>query len=114
MLLSDVADLQRFISDRHGAACLTRRRSTRWRASTSFSRGDGARDTLPLLIPASLRVDEAVGVVNRYLEQGAATSRHALERELQRGSIDAARRSALLAGAPSRLLLTCLRLPSAR
>ena len=87
MLLSDAADLQRFISDRHGV----QRARLGWTMDAlarqhvllqeETERAIRRRFTDPGL---AAQVEEAVGVVNRYLEQGAATSRRALERELQR------------------------------
>ena len=83
MLLADTADLQRFISDRHG----TQRARLGWTI-------DGlARENVILQeeVERSIRgcfsdpscaaqAEEAIGVTRRYLEQGAQTSRRALER----------------------------------
>jgi signal transduction histidine kinase len=87
MLLSDAADLQRFIADRHGM----QRARLGWTTEAlarqhvilqeETGRAIRQRFTDPAL---SAQVDEAIRVVNRYLEQGAETSRRALEREQQR------------------------------
>ena len=86
-LLADAADLQRFIADRHGVQ----------RARLGWSMDALAREQLILreeterAIRCCLsdprtgpQVDEAIGVINRYLEQGAETSRRALERASHR------------------------------
>ena len=93
MLLADTADLQRFISDRHGSQ----------RARLGWTREALARESVLLReeVDRAIRrcftdptckpqVDEALAVVHRYLEQGAETSRRALERARENGG---ARRS---------------------
>jgi len=87
MLLTDAADLQRFIADRHGV----QRARLGWTLEALarqhvFLREEterAIRDRFPDPSFAA-QVEEAIVVVNRYLEQGAETSRRALERELQR------------------------------
>jgi signal transduction histidine kinase len=82
-LLADSADLQRFIADRHGSQ----------RARLGWSSDALARECTILQeeVERSIRrcfndpsctpqVEEAIGVTRRYLEQGAETSRRALER----------------------------------
>ena len=86
MLLADTADLQRFIADRHGSQ----------RARLGWTPEALARETVLLReeVERAVRrcvtdpscadqVDEAIGVVNRYLDQGAETSRRALARGVQ-------------------------------
>ena len=88
MLLADTADLQRFIADRHGSQ----------RARLGWTREALARESVSLReeVDRAIRrcfsdptckpqVDEALTVVHRYLEQGAETSRRALERARERG-----------------------------
>jgi signal transduction histidine kinase len=87
MLLTDAADLQRFIADRHGV----QRARLGW-TSEALARQHvllreeterAIRDRFP--DPGfAAQVEEAIVVVNRYLEQGAETSRRGLEREQQR------------------------------
>jgi hypothetical protein len=86
-LLADSADLQRFISDRHGSQ----------RARLGWSLDALARESALLEeeVERSIRrcfsdpscaaqAEEAIGVARRYLEQGAETSRRALERASNR------------------------------
>ena len=88
LLLADTADLQRFIADRHGAQ----------RARIGWTVPALARENVLLQeeVERAIRrcftdpscapqVDEALGVVKRYLDQSAESSRRALERALQRG-----------------------------
>jgi len=90
MLLADAADLQRFIADRHGVQRARigwtiealARENTILREETENAIRRAFADPNP-----AVQVDEAIGVVNRYLEQGAETSRRALERVRQRGPI---------------------------
>ena len=89
MLLADTADLQRFIADRHGS----QRARLGW-TSEAFARESALlREEVDRAIrrcftdPASQpQVDEALGVVHRYLEQSAETSGRALERARENGA----------------------------
>ena len=85
-LLLDCADIQRFLADRHGLQ----------RARLGWTVEALARESqiLAAEVERSVRrcfsdprfavqVEEALGVINRYLEQGADTSRRALERVTQ-------------------------------
>jgi anti-sigma regulatory factor (Ser/Thr protein kinase) len=87
-LLVDSADIQRFIADRHGLQ----------RARLGWTADALARESeiLRLEIERSVRrcfsdpkfapqVEEALGVIRRYLEQGLETSRRALDRTANRG-----------------------------
>jgi signal transduction histidine kinase len=87
MLLADTADLQRFIADRHGSQ----------RARLGWSVEALARENVLLQeeVERTIRrcfsdpscaaqAEEAIGVARRYLEQGAETSRRALERAANR------------------------------
>ena len=87
-LLLDSADIQRFVADRHGLQ----------RARLGWTVEALAREAeiLDAEIERSVRrcfsdpkfapqVDEALGVIRRYLEQGLETSRRALERAAHRG-----------------------------
>jgi len=88
MLLADTADLQRFISDRHGAQ----------RARLGWTLDALARENVVLQeeVERAIRrcftdpscapqVEEALGVAKRYLEQSAEASRRSLDRALNRG-----------------------------
>jgi hypothetical protein len=88
MLLADTADLQRFIADRHGSQ----------RARLGWTLDALAREDVVLQeeVERAIRrcfsdpscaaqAEEAIGVTRRYLEQGAVTSRRALERASNRG-----------------------------
>jgi PAS domain S-box-containing protein len=85
-LLLDCADIQRFLADRHGLQ----------RARLGWTVQALARESevLAAEVERSIRrcfsdprfsaqVEEALGVIKRYLEQGAQTSRRALERVTQ-------------------------------
>jgi signal transduction histidine kinase len=85
-LLLDCADIQRFLADRHGLQ----------RARLGWTVEALARETEVLAAEVersvrrcfsdprfSVQVEEALGVVHRYLEQGGETSRRALERLTQ-------------------------------
>jgi hypothetical protein len=87
MLLTDAADLQRFIADRHGV----QRARLGWTLQALARQHVVLREETERAIRErfpdpgfAAQVEEAIVVVNRYLEQGAETSRRALERELQR------------------------------
>ena len=87
MLLFDAADLQRFIADRHGV----QRARLGWTLEALARQHVLLREETEGSIrrrftdpSVASQVEEAIGVVRRYLEQGAETSRRALERELQR------------------------------
>jgi hypothetical protein len=87
MLLSDAADLQRFISDRHGV----QRARLGWTVDALARQHVLLQEETERVLRASFtdpafapQLDEAFRVVKRYLEQGAETSRRSLERELQR------------------------------
>jgi len=87
MLLTDAADLQRFIADRHGV----QRARLGWSMPAlareyAILREETERAIRCCFTDPSTRpqVDEAIGVIDRYLEQGAETSRRALERATQR------------------------------
>jgi len=89
MLLSDAADLQRFIADRHGV----QRARLGWTPEALARQHVVLKEETERAIRRrftdaafSAQVDEAVRVVDRYLEQGAETSRRALEREQQRAT----------------------------
>ncbi|HUQ46301.1 MAG TPA: ATP-binding protein [Gemmatimonadaceae bacterium] len=88
-LLLDSADIQRFIADRHGL----QRARLGWTSAALAREGE----VLCTEIERSVRrcfgdpryaaqVDEALGVICRYLEQGAETSRRALERALHQSA----------------------------
>jgi signal transduction histidine kinase len=90
MLLSDAADLQRFIADRHGM----QRARLGWTAEALARQSAILQEETERAIRRcftdstyAAQVDEAVRVVSRYLEQGAETSRRALEREQQRAQV---------------------------
>jgi signal transduction histidine kinase len=90
MLLSDAADLQRFIADRHGV----QRARLGWTSEALARQHVILREETERAIRRSFtdpalasQVDEAVRVVDRYLEQGTETSRRALEREQQRAQM---------------------------
>ena len=84
-LLLDSADIQRFVADRHGL----QRARLGWTPEALAREYDLLRAEIersvrrcfsdPKCVP---QVDEALGVIRRYLEQGAETSRRALERTL--------------------------------
>ena len=87
MLLSDAADLQRFIADRHGM----QRARLGWTAEALARQHVILREETERAIrrcfagsDLGAQVDEAIRIVNRYLEQAAETSKRALEREQQR------------------------------
>ena len=87
MLLSDAADLQRFIADRHGV----QRARLGWTTDALARQHVILREETDSAIRRHLpdpevpgAVDEALGIVHRYLELAAETSRRGLERELQR------------------------------
>jgi signal transduction histidine kinase len=87
MLLSDAADLQRFIADRHGM----QRARLGWTSQALARQHVILREETERAVRRcfagsdfSAQVDEALRIVNRYLEQGAETSKRALEREQQR------------------------------
>ena len=87
--LHDTADIQRFIADRHGLQ----------RARLGWTREALSREAAILhdeVLRAMRRCfadrthapqfDEAIGVISRYLEQAAETSRRALERALRQAA----------------------------
>jgi hypothetical protein len=83
MLLSDAADIQRFIADRHGL----QRVRLGWTLDALAREYEVLQQVLVGVIrrclndPAeSALVDEALGVVERYLQQAAETSRRAFAR----------------------------------
>jgi signal transduction histidine kinase len=86
-LLLDSADIQRFVADRHGL----QRARLGWTVEALAREAEILRAELersvrrcfsdPKLAP---QVEEALGVIRRYLEQGAETSRRALERATHR------------------------------
>ena len=87
MLLADTADLQRFIADRHG----TQRARLGWTADALARECTILQEEVERAIrrcfndpSCAPQVDEALGVTRRYLEQGAETSRRALERATNR------------------------------
>ena len=87
MLLTDAADLQRFIADRHGV----QRARLGWTTDALARQHVILREETDSAIRRHLpdpevpgAVDEALGIVHRYLELAAETSRRGLERELQR------------------------------
>jgi hypothetical protein len=87
MLLADTADLQRFIADRHG----TQRARLGWTSDALARECTILQEEVERAIrrcfndpSCAPQVDEALGVTRRYLEQGAETSRRALERAANR------------------------------
>jgi PAS domain S-box-containing protein len=87
MLLADAADLQRFIADRHGV----QRARLSWTMEALARQHVILREETDRAIRRHLPdpdvagpVDEALGIVHRYLEMAAETSRRGLQRELQR------------------------------
>jgi nitrogen-specific signal transduction histidine kinase len=87
MLLTDAADLQRFIADRHGVQRarlgFTTDALARQHAILREETDGAIRRHLPDPDVAGA-VEEGLGIVHRYLELAAETSRRGLERELQR------------------------------
>jgi hypothetical protein len=88
LLLADTAALQRFIADRHGA----QRARLGWTAEALARESVLIQEEVERAIrrcftdpSCTPQVDEALGVVNRYLEQSADAARRALERAVQRG-----------------------------
>ncbi|HEX7980337.1 MAG TPA: ATP-binding protein [Gemmatimonadaceae bacterium] len=87
ILLTDAADLQRFIADRHGV----QRARLGWTEEALARQHEILREEIDGAIRRHLpdpdtagSVDEALGIVHRYLEIAAETSRRGLERELHR------------------------------
>ena len=87
MLLADTADLQRFIADRHGS----QRARLGWTADALAREDAILQDEVERSIrrcfsdpSCATQAEEAIGVARRYLEQGAETSRRALERASHR------------------------------
>jgi len=87
MLLADTADLQRFIADRHG----TQRARLGWTIDALAREHAVLQEEVERSIRScfsdpscATQVEEAIGVTRRYLEQGAQTSRRALERAKNR------------------------------
>jgi signal transduction histidine kinase len=87
MLLADSADLQRFIADRHGS----QRARLGWTVEALARENAVLQEEVERSIRHCFRdpscasqAEEAVGVARRYLEQGAETSRRALERSAHR------------------------------
>jgi signal transduction histidine kinase len=85
MLLADAADLQRFIADRHGA----QRARLGWTLDAIAREGAILREEVERAIrgcfpdpSCAAQVTEALGIVNRYLDQATTTSQRALERSL--------------------------------
>jgi hypothetical protein len=87
-LLLDSADIQRFIADRHGL----QRARLGWTVDALVREAE----ILRLEVERSVRrcfsdpkfapqVDEALGVIHRYVEQALETSRRALDRVAHRG-----------------------------
>ena len=87
MLLNDAADLQRFIADRHGVQRARLGWTTDALARQHAILRDEADGAIRRHLPdpdAAGAVEEALGIVHRYLELAGETSRRGLERELQR------------------------------
>ena len=87
MLLTDAADLQRFIADRHGV----QRARLGWTTEALGRQHVILREETDGALRRHLPdpdvtgpVEEALGIVHRYLEMAAETSRRGLQRELQR------------------------------
>jgi signal transduction histidine kinase len=87
MLLADTADLQRFIADPHGSP----RPRLGWTLDALARENVIHQEEVERSIRrcfsdprSAAQVDEAIGVARRYLEQGAETSRRALERAINR------------------------------
>ena len=87
MLLTDAADLQRFIADRHGV----QRARLGWTRDALERQHTILREETDTAIRRHLPdadvagpVEEGLGIIHRYLELAAETSRRGLERELQR------------------------------
>ena len=85
-LLADSADLQRFVADRHGS----QRARLGWTHEALARESDILREEVESAIHRSFhtsaaapQVAEAVGVIRRYLEQAALSSRRALDRTLR-------------------------------
>ena len=85
-LLLDCADIQRFLADRHGL----QRARLGWTAEalareSELLAAEVERSVRRCFSDArfAVQVEEALGVIHRYLEQGAETSRRALERITQ-------------------------------
>ncbi|HKH93333.1 MAG TPA: ATP-binding protein, partial [Gemmatimonadaceae bacterium] len=88
MLLADTADLQRFISDRHGA----QRARLGWTLDALARENAVLEEEVERAIrrcftdpSCAPQVEEALGVAKRYLEQSADNSRRSLDRALNRG-----------------------------
>jgi signal transduction histidine kinase len=88
-LLADTADLQRFIADRHGA----QRARLGWTVEALARENVLIQEEVERAIrrcftdpSCAAQVDEALGVVKRYLEHSADATRRALERVLHRGA----------------------------
>jgi signal transduction histidine kinase len=87
-LLLDSADIQRFVADRHGL----QRARLGWTVEALARESEILRTEIersvrrcfsdPKFAP---QVEEALGVIRRYIEQGLETSRRALERVANRG-----------------------------
>jgi anti-sigma regulatory factor (Ser/Thr protein kinase) len=87
-LLLDAADIQRFVADRHGL----QRARLGWTVDALVREAEILRTEIersvrrcfsdPKFAP---QVDEALGVIRRYIEQGLETSRRAIERAAHRG-----------------------------
>jgi signal transduction histidine kinase len=82
-LLQDSSDIQRFVADRHGL----QRARLGWTSEALAREGailraevEGAVRRCLERPGSAIQVEEALGVVGRYLEQAADTSRRALER----------------------------------
>jgi hypothetical protein len=82
-LLLDSADIQRFVADKHGL----QRARLGWTVEALAREAEILRMEIERAVRRCFsdpkfapQVEEAVGVIRRYLEQGAETSRRALER----------------------------------
>ena len=82
-LLLDSADIQRFIADRHGL----QRARLGWTPAALAREVEALRAEIERAVrrcfpdpKCATQVDEALGVIRRYLEQAGETSRRALER----------------------------------
>ena len=82
-ILHDSADIQRFVADRHGL----QRARLGWTAEALARESAILQDEVERVLRRcfgdpqhAAQLDEALGVIRRYLEQAAETSRRALER----------------------------------
>jgi hypothetical protein len=87
-LVADGAEIQRLVAERHGA----QRARLGWTSDALERESAVLQEEVERAIrrcftdpSCAPQVDEALGVVKRYLEQSAESSRRAIERALHRG-----------------------------